>query len=62
MQSDDYPNGEWRNKDGRPRGSGTKERMVKEYKAANPKANITEVARALGISRPTVYKYWESEV
>lgn len=62
LQSDDYPNGEWRNKDGRPRGSGTKEKMVKEYKAANPKANITEVARALGISRPTVYKYWESEV
>ena len=53
---------EFKNTEGRPKGSGTKEKMVKEYKAANPKANITEVARALGISRPTVYKYWESEV
>lgn len=52
-----YPNGEWRNKKGRPKGSGTKENLVKEYIAENPDDNPTEIARALEISRPTVYKY-----
>ena len=44
-------------KEGRPKGSGTKEDLVKEYIKDNPNANPTEIARNLGISRPTVYKY-----
>ena len=52
-----YPEGEWRNKEGRPKGSGTKEDLVREYVKNNPNDNPTEIARNLGISRPTVYKY-----
>lgn len=52
-----YQEGEWRNKDGRPVGSGTKEPVVKEYIEAHPEASVTEVARDLHISRTTVYKY-----
>ena len=52
-----YPDGAWRNKEGRPVGSGTKEKAVLEYIEANPNATVTEVSRALGISRTTVYKY-----
>lgn len=60
LQTDDYPNGEWRNKEGRPEGSGTKEHLVKEYIQNHPDANITEISKALGVSRPTVYKYLKS--
>ena len=52
-----YPDDEWRNKEGRPKGSGTKEDLVMDYIANNPDDNPTEIARNLGISRPTVYKY-----
>ena len=45
--------------EGRPRGSGTKEELVKEYIKNNPDANITEIAKTLGISRTTVYKYYD---
>lgn len=46
-------NPEWRKGNGRP----SKERLVKTYLKSNPTATPTEVARALNISRPTVYKY-----
>ena len=52
-----HPDGSWRNREGRPKGSGTKEELVKEYIEKNPEDNPTEIARALNISRPTVYKY-----
>ena len=42
---------------GRPKGSGTKEKLVKEYIKNNPDHSPTEIARSLGISRTTVYKY-----
>lgn len=40
-------------------GSGTKEELIKEYIKNNPNANITEIAKTLGISRTTVYKYYD---
>lgn len=40
-------------KDGRPK----KEKLVKDYVADHPTNNPTQIAKALGISRPTVYKY-----
>ena len=52
-----HPDGSWRNKSGRPKGSGTKEHIVQEYFKLHPMATPTEAARSLGISRPTVYKY-----
>ena len=42
---------------GRPKGSGTKEDLVKEYLAEKPNSTPTEIAKNLGISRTTVYKY-----
>ena len=60
VQEIDYPDGEWREGNGRPRGSGTAEAKVQQYRREHPEANVTEVARALGISRPTVYKWWNS--
>lgn len=52
-----YPDGGWRNLEGRPKGSGTKENLIKEYIANNPNHTPTQIARNLGVSRTTVYKY-----
>lgn len=51
----------WDENNGRPKGSGTAEARVAAYRAEHPEASVTEVARALGISRPTVYKWWSAE-
>lgn len=48
---------EWINKAGRPKGSGTKRDLVLDYVSEHPEENPTQIARALSISRPTVYKY-----
>ncbi len=57
----DYPNGEWRNKDGRPKGSGTKKELVLSYKKEHPNASQREIAKALGISPTTVNKWLKLE-
>lgn len=49
---------DWREGAGRPQGSGTAAEKVAAYRAEHPEASVTEVARALQISRPTVYKWW----
>ena len=61
VQMVDDPEGEWRNKEGRPVGSGTKEQAVREYMEAHPEASVSEIAKALGMSRTTVYKYKDKE-
>ena len=53
VQNADYPDGEWRNKKGAP----TLEQKVVAYRADHPEASVTEIAKALGISRTTVYKW-----
>ena len=50
---------DWREGNGRPKGSGTAQAKVAAYRAEHPEASVTEVARALQISRPTVYKWWD---
>ena len=52
---------DWREGAGRPVGSGTAKEKVTAYRADHPEANVTEVARALQISRTTVYKWWNTE-
>lgn len=47
----------WYNEKGRPKGSGTKEKLVKDFIKENPDLSVTEIARELNVSRPTVYKY-----
>lgn len=53
VQTIDYPDGEWREGNGRP----SKEQQVRELRAAHPEASISELSRISGISRPTLYKY-----
>ena len=47
----------WYNEKGREKGSGSKEKKVKDFIKKNPEKNPTQIARELGVSRPTVYKY-----
>lgn len=46
---------------GRPIGSGTADQRVAAYRSEHPDASVTEVARALGISRTTAYKWWDAK-
>ena len=52
-------------RNGRPRGSGTKRDDIRAYAAEHPDASHSEIARALGVSRPTVIKWlkpgWRDE-
>lgn len=57
MQQFDDPEGEWRNKAGAP----TAQKKVQDYRAAHPDSTVSEVARALSISRTTVYKWWQTD-
>ena len=61
MRRDMLGEDEYKNS-GRPKGSGTGSQKVAKYRAENPDANVSEVARALGISRTTVYKWWDAKV
>lgn len=50
---------------GRKKGSKNKQSkkadIIKQYKADNPKATITDCCLSTGISRTTIYKYWNSD-
>ena len=50
----------FKNPEGRPAGSGTAQVKVAAYRAEHPEASVTEVAKALQISRTTVYKWWDA--
>ena len=55
LRDDDYPDGTWRNKDGRP----DKKTEVALFRHNNPNASKAECIRATGLSKPTVYKWWD---
>lgn len=57
-----HPEGEWRNKDGRPKGSGTALQKVKEWRAAHPDGRKIDCERETGLSRHTVLKWWMKEM
>ena len=57
VQQFDDPDGSWRNDAGAP----TKEGLVREYALAHSDANHSEIARALGVSRPTVIKWLKQQ-
>ena len=54
LQAYDYPNGEWRNKEGRP----TKEDIIKQWRKEKPQGTKAECIRETGINKKTVYKWW----
>ncbi len=64
----DYPDGSWRNVDGRPKGSPNKSHPKRDaiiaYAAAHPGATQREIAEVLGFSKTTVNKWlkdWRDE-
>lgn len=50
-----YPDGAWRNKDGRP----TADQKVKEWQEKHPSGKKADCIRETGLSKPTVYKWWK---
>ena len=58
--NDRFNSSNWRDGNGRPEGSGTMEERVVSYAAVHPDASVTEISRALGVSRTTVYKWRKS--
>ena len=49
----------WRDGNGRPKGSGTKENQVKEWRKNNPEGKKAQCIRDTGLSKMTVYKWWD---
>lgn len=52
-----HPDGSWRNLEGRP----TKQDVVEEWQQNNPKGRKVDCIRETGLSKPTVYKWWNDE-
>lgn len=61
VQTIDYPNGEWRNGNGRPKGSGTAERKVKEWRKLHPGGKKAECHRDTKLDPKTIRKWWDSK-
>lgn len=59
VQTLDYPNGAWRNKEGRPKGSGEKSKIVEEWRESNPLGTKADCIRETGLAKHTVYKWWK---
>ena len=57
VQNIDYPNGEWRNTDGRP----SKKNIIRAYQNEHPDAKPMDCVADTGISRNTVYRWWNNE-
>lgn len=47
--------------EGRPKGSGTAEQKVLEWRQKHPEGKKADCIRATGLSKPTVYKWWKKE-
>lgn len=50
-----FPNGNWRYGNGRP----SKEYIVREWRLNNPNGKKVDCILQTGLSKPTVYKWWE---
>lgn len=59
VQSIDYPNGEWREGNGRPKGS-NKQQLVYEWQQQHPEGRKVDCERDTGLSRHTVLKWWNT--
>jgi len=51
-----YPDGTWRNKDGRP----MKQDIVAAWQLAHPDGKKIDCERETGLSRHTVLKWWQN--
>ena len=59
IQSVVNPN--WREGNGRPKGSGTAEKIVREWRQQHPDGSKKECKDATGLSYPTIRKWWNRE-
>lgn len=55
VQAIDYPDGSWRNKNGRP----DLQAIVQEWRKNNPDGRKSKCIVETGLSKPTVYKWWD---
>lgn len=55
VQMIDYPEGEWRNKDGRP----NKIEQVRQWRLDHPEGKKADCVRKTGLSKSTVYRHWD---
>ena len=56
--NDEFNGTNWREGNGRPKGSGTKQQQVQAWRAAHPTGKKIECERETGLSRHTVLKWW----
>ena len=55
VQNIDYPDGEWRNKDGRPE----KSKIVEEWQKKHPDGRKVDCQRDTGLDPKTIRKWWK---
>ena len=53
-------NREWRNKDGRPKGSGTAQEKVQQFRTQHPDGTKSQCKEMTGLSYPTIRKWWDA--
>ena len=58
--NDEFNGTNWREGNGRPKGSGTKQQQVQAWRAAHPGGKKADCVRDTGLSKPTVYKWWNA--
>lgn len=51
-------NPNWREGNGRPKGSSKEKKIVEEWRKNHPDGTKAECIRATGLSKPTVYRWW----
>ena len=52
-------NKDWRNKNGRPKGSGEKSKIVEEWRLLHPDGKKIDCHKETGLSRVTIDKWWD---
>lgn len=57
----EHPDGAWRNKEGRPKGSSLQKKIVEEWCIAHPDGRKVDCIRETGLSKPTVYRWWTTK-
>ena len=53
----EHPNGSWINKEGAP----TKQSIVQKWRLEHPNGKKAECIRDTGLTKPTVYKWWNNQ-
>lgn len=57
----EYPDGTWRNKDGRPKGISKQKDIILLWRSNHPEGKPKQCIEETGLSKNTVYRWWDSE-